>query len=44
VVPALLVLALGLRIKNRVNEAAFRVIVLTIIILVGLSGLIPFGK
>lgn len=44
VVPALLVLALGLRIKNRVNEATFRVIVLTIIILVGLSGLIPFGK
>jgi len=42
-VPALLMLGLGLRIKNRVNETAFRSIVLAIIILVGLAGLIPFG-
>ena len=39
--PALLMSALGLWIKDRVNESLFRVIVLIIVILVGLAGLIP---
>ena len=42
-IPALLMSALGLWIKNRVNESAFRLTVLAIVILVGLAGLIPRG-
>ena len=40
--PALLMSALGLWIKDRVNERIFRLAVLIIIILVGLAGLVPY--
>lgn len=40
-VPALLMSALGIWVKDRVNETRFRMTVLIIVILVGLAGFIP---
>ncbi len=42
--PALLMSALGLWIKDRVNEVRFRFIVLMIVILVGLAGFLPHAR